>query len=172
MDSKSILEKLAVYLKDAMVVAVFFVVAAVLVNVYKTSSIDFDKNHQLNVTTITGKNINLRDYRGRAVLIQFWASWCPVCSLEYDSLNNIAEDYPVIGIALNSGSLDEVAAFAEERKLLFDIVNDPDAIIGSQFQVSGVPASFVLDRSGKIRFVEVGYTSEIGLRARLWWAGL
>jgi alkyl hydroperoxide reductase subunit AhpC len=51
-------------------------------------------------------------------------------------------------------------------------LNDEDGWISEKWGVHAVPASFIIDRTGRIRFVEVGYTTEIGLRLRLWWAGI
>ncbi len=171
MNSEQRRRKIKTYLKDALVITVFFIAAAVLVNIYKSWDIDTDVVHELQVTTIDDEKINLRQYRGRPVLVQFWANWCPVCSLGYGSWNSLATDYPVITIAMNSGSIEELKAYRQEHDLSFAIVADPDGEIADRWQVSGVPTSFFLDRAGRIEMVEVGYTSEIGMRARLWLAG-
>lgn len=59
-----------------------------------------------------------------------------------------------------------------EHELDFPVVNDPDGSIARAWGVHAVPASFILSPDGQIRFVEVGYTTGIGIRLRLWLAGI
>ena len=73
---------------------------------------------------------------------------------------------------MNSGNEDEIRKYMQEKQLDYQVVADEDGEIASRWSVTGVPSSFILTPDGKINFVEVGYTSEIGLRTRLWWSGL
>ena len=59
----------------------------------------------------------------------------------------------------------------QKEGLNFTVIADEYGEIAKQWSVKGVPASFIIAADGNIRFVEVGYTTELGLRARLWWAG-
>ena len=122
-------------------------------------------------TSLTGEPLSLEDYRGRPVLVHFWASWCSVCRLEQDGVQAVAADWPVLSVALQSGSAAEVRAYLQEHGLTWDTLNDPDGSLARRFGVYGVPASFIVDADGRIRFHERGYTSSWGLRARLWLAG-
>lgn len=103
------------------------------------------------------------------VMIHFWASWCPVCRLEQESIASIAGDHPVITVALQSGNADEVAAHLHARDLHVPVLNDPDGLIAGAWGVRAVPATFVV-RDGVIRYRERGFTTEAGLRLRLWLA--
>jgi len=108
----------------------------------------------------------------RPVLVHFWATWCPVCSAEQGSIQSIAQgDYAVVTVAMQSGSPADVAKHLAEQRLDFPVLNDPDGRVSAAWGVHAVPASFIVDRDGRIRFVEIGYTTEIGLRLRLWLAG-
>ena len=122
-------------------------------------------------TSLTGTPIAFSDFKDRPVLVHFWASWCPVCELEQDSIQAISKDYPVISVAMQSGNELEVAAYMEEHKLNFPTVVDEHGELAKQFGVRGVPTSFILSPDRVIEFSEIGYTTEIGLRARLWFAG-
>jgi len=73
-------------------------------------------------------------------------------------------------VAMQSGSDDEVAQYMQKEALSFPVLNDPEGVLAAQWGVRGVPASFIVDTAGRIRFVEVGYTTGIGLRLRLWLA--
>lgn len=120
---------------------------------------------------LDGTPVSLGEFRGQPVLLQFWAIWCPVCSLEQGSIHSIARDHAVLSIALEDGSADETRRWMANKGVSYRVILDPSGQISGRFGVKGVPTSMIIDASGEIRFVEVGYTSEIGLRLRLWWVG-
>lgn len=126
----------------------------------------------LEGVSLEGAPVSLAQLRGRPVLVHFWASWCKVCSLEESSIHSIARDHQVITVAMQSGSDSDVAGHMRANDLVFPVINDPVGQIAQRWRVRAVPATFIVDRHGAIRFSEVGYTSETGLRLRLWFAGL
>jgi len=121
-------------------------------------------------TATNGQSVNLQNLRGKPALVYFWATWCPVCKLQNGSVAAISNEHEVITIAMNSGSNSEIEAFLKEKKLNFTVLADDSGIISSQYGVTGVPSSFIIDPAGNIAFTEVGYTTEWGLRLRLWLA--
>ena len=121
---------------------------------------------------LDGKPVALTAFAGRPVLVHFWATWCPICSAEQGSIDALARDTPVITVAMQSGERDAVVQHMRKEALSFPVLNDPDGLIAAQWGVRAVPASFVVDGAGQIRYVEVGYTTGVGLRLRLWLAGL
>ena len=157
------------FLKEAAVLVLLVVVTSVAVNLYKTRNAVTGPAPALSATSIQGKSLSLEN-QTQPVLVHFWATWCPVCSLEHGTIESIAKDYPVISIAMQSGRDAELIQFMTEKQLSFPVVEDDAGEVASQWHVRGVPASFIVSPDGEIRFVEVGYTSEIGLRLRLWWA--
>lgn len=56
---------------------------------------------ELNLKDINGKNINLNNYKGKPLVLHFWATWCPVCKLELSNIDNVSKDYQVISVALD-----------------------------------------------------------------------
>jgi thiol-disulfide isomerase/thioredoxin len=121
---------------------------------------------------LNGKPLALAAFAGRPVLVHFWATWCPICRLEQDSIDALARDMPVITVAMQSGDRDAVIQHLRKETLSFPVLNDPDGVLAAQWGVRAVPASFIVDGAGQIRFVEIGYTTGVGLRLRLWLAGL
>ena len=120
---------------------------------------------------LNGKeHFSLAAMHGQPVLVHFWATWCPVCRAEQGSIEALAKEYPVITVAMQSGGAEAVIAHLTKEALSFPVLNDPDGTIAAQWGARVVPTSFVVDGAGRIRFVEVGYTTGIGLRARLWLA--
>ncbi|MFA6970046.1 MAG: protein disulfide oxidoreductase [Gallionella sp.] len=128
---------------------------------------------QLQGVTLTGQPYILPTHPDKPVLVHFWASWCPVCRTEQGSIAAIAhDDANVITIAMQSGKPEEVSRHMREQGINFPVLNDPDGSIARAWGVHAVPVSFIIAPDGKIRFVEVGYTTEIGLRIRKWLAGI
>jgi len=123
--------------------------------------------------TLAGQTYALPTHPERPVLVHFWATWCPICRTEQGTIAAIARDNPnVITVAMQSGTPEAVGRHLREQRLDFPVVNDPDGALAAAWGVHAVPASFVISPDGKISFVEVGYTTGIGLRLRLWLAGI
>jgi len=127
----------------------------------------------LQGTTLAGQPYKLPAHPDHPVLVHFWATWCPVCRAEQGSIAAIAQDNPdVISIVMQSGKPEEVVRYMREQGVAFAALNDPDGSISAAWGVHAVPASFIVGPDGQIRFVEVGYTTGLGLRLRLWLAGM
>ena len=105
------------------------------------------------------------------VLVHFWASWCGICRAQQGSIDAIALGYPnTITIAIQSGSDAEVGRHLVEQGLHFSVLNDTYGQLSAAWGVQGVPTTFIISQDGQIRFTEVGYTTSLGLRLRLWLA--
>lgn len=124
----------------------------------------------LNATLLSGKVFNLQAQRDKPLLLHFWASWCPVCKLEEQSIESINKDRAVVSIAMQSGDEDELKAYMRTEKLTFPVIADNNGDIATRFGVKAVPVSFILNAEGKIVFIESGFTSSLGLQLRLWLA--
>lgn len=120
--------------------------------------------------TLSGAPVSLATLRGRPVLVHFWATWCPVCELQQGTIQALARDHDVITVAMQSGGTAAVRSYLGERGLSFPVIVDQDGRLAARFGVRAVPASFVLDGRGHVRFIEAGYSTGLGLRARLWLA--
>jgi thiol-disulfide isomerase/thioredoxin len=117
-----------------------------------------------------GQLVTLEHPAQRPVLVHFWATWCPICKLEEGSIEALSQRYPVITVAMQSGDASTVRRYLEERSLNVPTIADPSGAIAARWGVQTVPASFILDREGRIRFRSLGYRTGLGLRARLWLA--
>jgi len=105
-------------------------------------------------------------------LIYFWGTWCPICRLTSPNVNAVAARHRVVTVALQSGDPHAINAFLAKKGLTFPAIADGDGAIAAQWGVRGVPAIFIIDRHGVIRFASVGYSSRWGMEARLWAASL
>ena len=123
----------------------------------------------IHAITLTQQQFRLSD-APKPLLVHFWATWCGICKLEQDSIQSIHTDYPVVTIAMQSGSDAEIQAYLDEHHLNFPVINDSSGELSVRYGVQGVPASFILNGKQEIIAAERGYTTEWGLRLRLWWA--
>lgn len=109
---------------------------------------------------LAGKQHDLADYRGKVVLLNFWATWCPPCRREMPSMERLRvkmQGRPLEILALDSAEpLEDVKAFLALMKLDFTILLDPDGAITKRWKVFGLPTTFLIDRQGRIRHVLSG----------------
>jgi len=142
------------------------------VEMYLTRDAVSGKAPSISGTTISGKAFSLAALQGQPAVVYFWATWCPVCNLEQGMVDSLAADYPVITVAMQSGEDKDIVDYLNEKGVDYPVLNDPQGAIARRYGVSGVPASFILDGNGEVRFVTRGYTSGLGIRVRLWLAGI
>lgn len=107
---------------------------------------------------------------GGPTLIYFWGSWCPICRQMSGTIRHVAEDERLLSVALRSGDARKVLQSLRDEGLegLPTRIDDTGAL-AKAFGVTGVPALFFVDGAGRLRASTVGYTTEWGIRLRLWW---
>ena len=125
------------------------------------------------VPPLKGELADGRAYGGAAeekgpFLVYFWGSWCWVCKSMENSIGRIAKDHRVLTVALRSGDAATVSGYLADRGLTYDALVDASGRLAEAFQVQGVPALFFVDGNGRIQSATRGYTSELGIRFRLW----
>jgi peroxiredoxin len=111
------------------------------------------QNADFTLTDLQGKAWHFQDLRGKVVLVNFWATWCPPCRKEMpdlDTLFNKFKDQGLIVLAISDEEAAKVNPFIAERKIGYAILLDPGRKVNELFQVEGIPKSFVYDRNGKL----------------------
>ena len=113
------------------------------------------------VTGLTGSEVSLSDYQGQVVYLDFWASWCTPCrkSLPWaDALYQELKDQGFTVLAINLDEEQEMATeFLQEVPLSFPVLYDGTGTVPPQYQVVGMPTSYIVDRDGKLRAVHTGF---------------
>ena len=124
------------------------------------------------LTSLDGRRVSLERFRGRRVLVHFFATWCGVCKLELPSLrslhDSIANDGDAVLLAVVEDS-DDVAAvrrFARDHDLRYPILLGSDAVIAA-YRVGAYPTNYYLRPDGSISSSSVGLSTRIGMSARL-----
>jgi thiol-disulfide isomerase/thioredoxin len=148
----------------------FFIVLYLGLRAYTQRDVITGQAPQIRATTFQQQNFDLHASKQKPMLVHFWATWCGICKLEQDSIAALSKDYNVITIAMQSGTDQEVQSYLDEHKLNFEVINDRTGKFVNAYGVRGVPASFIVDSNNHITSSEVGYTTEWGLRFRMWLA--
>jgi peroxiredoxin len=106
------------------------------------------------LSKLAGRTLHLSDYRGKVVLLNFWASFCTPCLEEMPALEALWQDYReqgfvVLAIAADRGSIDPVRHFVEAGNYSFPIPLDPDGSVRKQYEVMALPTTYLIGRDGR-----------------------
>ena len=111
------------------------------------------QNADFTLSDLEGKTWHLEDLKGKVVLVNFWATWCPPCRKEMPDLQALYDKYKDQGLVVLSISDEDaakVAPFIAERKISYPVLLDRGRKVNEAFVVEGIPKSFVYDREGKL----------------------
>jgi peroxiredoxin len=120
-----------------------------------------EKAPDFSLTDLSGKQANLKDYRCKVVMINFWATWCPPCRDEMPSMERLYKTYRDKGFVLVAVSADRggkmpVQSFVDEYNLTFPILLDPSLDAARKFGVRGIPMTFIVNGDGVIKEIVPG----------------
>ncbi|MFI4877624.1 MAG: TlpA disulfide reductase family protein [Steroidobacterales bacterium] len=108
-----------------------------------------------------GSQVSLAQYKGQVVMINFWASWCGPCRQEMPLLESIYKKYGKMGFTMIGVNVEPDSNAANEwlkqTPVSFPILYDKDSKVSKLYDVSGMPSTVIIDRSGKLRMLHRGY---------------
>jgi len=107
------------------------------------------------LTRLDGKQVKLSDFRGQAVLLNFWATWCAPCKIEMPWFVDLQKQYgpkglAVLGVAMDDASKDDIAKFAKEMGVNYPILLGKEAVGEMYGGVQFLPTTFYIDRQGRV----------------------
>ena len=107
------------------------------------------------------ENTHLSDLKGQVVYVDFWASWCKPCRASFPWMNDMQAKYREQGLNVIAINLDEdkqsALDFLERVPANFTMVFDPSGIIAADYELVGMPSSYIIDKNGELRFVHQGF---------------
>ncbi len=121
---------------------------------------------------VEGRTVSSEDFRGKVMVLDFWATWCPPCRAEIPGYVELQQKYGAEGLAVIGVSLDQEGAgvvkqFIASRKINYQIVMGDEQIADTFGGVEAIPTTFIIDRTGMIRFRKVGSMSAADFEAVL-----
>lgn len=113
---------------------------------------------------LNGKNVKLSDYKGRVVLLDFWATWCPPCRASIPAIEKIHKAYKdkglvVLAVSLDEGGWDAVKSFITEYGITYTVLKGTEDV-AVNYMVRTIPMLLVLDKQGRISKRYLGFGNE------------
>lgn len=116
---------------------------------------------------LNGKNVTLSDFKGKPVLLDFWATWCPPCRASIPGIEKLHKTFSdkglvVLGISLDDGGWDAVKAFRAEYGMTYSVLKGNEDVAG-KYLVRSIPTMIVVDKQGKVikRYMGFGNDEEL-----------
>ena len=114
---------------------------------------------------LDGNEISLADFKGKVIVLDLWATWCPPCREEIPFLIELYDEFEaqgleIIGIGLDQGGAADIAPFVERNGVDYTILVGTRSV-GEAYRVSGIPTTFIIGRDGRIAAKHVGFANEL-----------
>lgn len=153
-------------LKEVLTTLVLLFIISQVLNFIRKPEVK-ENIYAYNLRDIKNQAIDFLDYEDESLVVHFWGTWCPTCRLEASNIETLSEKYNVISIAVNSGSDKALLKYMEENNLDYPVINDSKSALAEKFDIGVYPTTLIYNGKGELKFSEVGYSTTLGLQARL-----
>jgi thiol-disulfide isomerase/thioredoxin len=144
---------------------VFVIVMAVMAGGRPRATAAASSMPDVTLHDAEGTTIRLSAFSGNVLLVDFWASWCVPCKTSFPALDALYREYQPKGLEVVAVNLDErrknADAFLAAHPHRMTVLFDPKGVAPEAFGVKGMPTSYLIDRSGTIRFTHMGYSGDV-----------
>ena len=157
------------WIKSILQTFLIFLVLSVILDIWRSPRQPVVESEQMWVTS-AGHVVQLQKLGNeRATLIYFWGSWCGICRYTSPAVNKLSEKgVPVVGVALQSGSMPEVQRYLQQHQWSFETINDETGDLSREWEIKAAPTIAII-KNGKIRHSTSGISSYWGLYLRWKW---
>ena len=157
--------KLKKYIKEILSFILILFIVLNLLSYFRSSDLNKSSVKEDSFTLLDGSNYTIDSTK--PLLLHFWATWCPVCKLEASNIEILSQNYNVLSIAVQEKSKDDILNYMKENNLTFRVIDDYNGNLAREFNISVYPTTFIYNSNGELEFSEVGYTSTLGLKLRM-----
>jgi peroxiredoxin len=170
-------------MKKIRILLIVVLVTIVVWTIYDAFSKKEDSAHSLGqgakapdfqLPDLYGETLALSDVKGKKVVLNFWATWCPPCRVEMPDMQELSENYPdeLVILAVNqinseARGTETVKSFVQDFGLTFPILIDEGGEVASMYRVRSLPTSYLIDSEGIIRHMMIGPMSYDWMRTML-----
>jgi peroxiredoxin len=120
-----------------------------------------DRAPEFRLPALDGKQVGLADYRGKVVMVHFWATWCPPCVEEIPTLERLyrglfGKDFALLAVSVDEGGVDAVNSFMQRNRLSLPVLLDPGRSVAGLYGTFKFPETYLIDRNGIVRYKVIG----------------
>ncbi|ABZ77826.1 alkyl hydroperoxide reductase/ Thiol specific antioxidant/ Mal allergen [Shewanella halifaxensis HAW-EB4] len=153
------------WVKQLLFMLVVLSVFSAALDIWRSRDLPKTALPNIQATTVQGQAVDLIAMsHEQPVLVYFWGSWCPVCNFVSPSVNMIADRYPVITVAMTSGTDEKLLKYLQHKGYDFAVVNDPSGELSQDWSMQLTPTLLVI-KDGELAYYTSGFTSLPGM----WW---
>jgi peroxiredoxin len=120
-----------------------------------------DRAPEFRLQALDGRQVSLSDFRGKVVLVHFWATWCPPCVEEIPTLDRLyrelkGREFELLAVSADEGGVEAVTAFMKKNRLNVPVLLDPDRTVAGLYGTYKFPETYIVDRQGVVRYKAIG----------------